>query len=1214
MKIKELRIYKKIKSFFEKKENHQQDYNFYPLSPNDRIENGKSYFDALNWALNNDKIKNIALTGPYGSGKSSILQSFRKQNTNKKFYFLNISLATFKEEEEKKEENQAPSKDNENKTIGEDLLRLIELSILQQLFYREEDKKLPYSRLKKIRSFTWKNLISTTIACFVFIASLFLLIKPDILLYILPTVTIPNYLKIVFAGVCVLGFAFIVYKLIPIFHNLKVNKLNISNVEIEISDEINKSVLNHNLDEILYFFEATGHNVVIIEDLDRFQETEIFTKLREINLLINNSNKIDRHVTFIYAIRDEMFTDKDRTKFFDFIVPVIPVINTSNSNEIIKKEMKHIGVKVSEVLIDDISLFIDEMRLLYNIINEFTIYKQLLSDELVQDKLLAMIVYKNIFPSDFVELSNYKGILYKTINKKQEYMKQKREKIDDEILKHKDEIKNLDTLKIKDIKELRAVYILQYANRLKGIKSFHINDTDYDINGVLEDDIFSYFIEDEIQYKHYNDNYYPRQIGINFTDIENQVNSKYTYKEREQLIKDWNNGKIGELKQKIESLLQQKDDLRNKKLQHLIDSKDVTIETSSNQQKILINLLLHNGYIGEDYLDYISIFHEISISRNDHKFLLNVKSSTKTEFTHPLDRIDKLINKINLIDFEKEYILNYRLVDYILDNPVYEKEKEAIFNFLKDESDTSIGFIDGFIANGSNLDGFFRELCHYWTGIWKYISSGASYSQILPYLPDNKICTYFNLIIKNAKNDDIKAIAEKSNLKEYISEHTEFCSIITDEEKIKEVLKTLEITFIDLDLTETPRDLLDYIYENNHYQINDVMIKIMLQEKGNFNQVNFDTKNYYAIKKSNCDNLIKYIENEISEYINNVYLKLENNTKENENCLIELLNNEYLDIKEKESIIKQVETKILNLSNINDNEVKDLLLNNSKLIPNWENILTCFINNENVISKPVITFLNNTKNVEILVKTKIKKETDDEFLKTLLLSEKIENNSYAQIIKPISELHTYDSLAFDSLLKDKVTLLIQNNILRLNDSNYTLLKDSFSNLHITLIEKRHLELTEELLEKLIFDNDDIINVLESATLPFEKKQMIVDAYDEGEIINSAKILNLLKNICLDHSFNVSKNVLMVILTKKEEKEESRIELYNKQYTILNKEDITIFLNSLSEPYPSIVEKGKRPLLQNTKPNKLFAENLKEKDYISNYNIGDKGIRISTFRK
>ncbi|WP_225370223.1 hypothetical protein [Methanobrevibacter arboriphilus] len=68
--------------------------------------------------------------------------------------------------------------------------------------------------------------------------------------------------------------------------------------------------------------------------------------------------------------------------------------------------------------------------------------------------------------------------------------------------------------------------------------------------------------------------------------------------------------------------------------------------------------------------------------------------------------------------------------------------------------------------------------------------------------------------------------------------------------KIKEVLKTLEITFIDLDLTETPRDLLDYIYENNHYQINDVMIKIMLQEKGNFNQVNFDTKKLLCNQKN----------------------------------------------------------------------------------------------------------------------------------------------------------------------------------------------------------------------------------------------------------------------------------------------------------------------------------------------------------------------------
>jgi len=66
---------------------------------------------------------------------------------------------------------------------------------------------------------------------------------------------------------------------------------------------------------------------VIFEDIDRFENTEIFVKLRELNNIINNSKQISRKVVFVYAIRDDMFIDKERTKFFYFIVPVIPYIN-----------------------------------------------------------------------------------------------------------------------------------------------------------------------------------------------------------------------------------------------------------------------------------------------------------------------------------------------------------------------------------------------------------------------------------------------------------------------------------------------------------------------------------------------------------------------------------------------------------------------------------------------------------------------------------------------------------------------------------------------------------------------------------------------------------------------------------------------------------------------------------------------------------------------
>ena len=61
------------KQLFEnKKEDIQLPY--IPLSPTDSAEDCDVYLDALSWALSNKKqIKNIAISGPYGSGKSSIL-------------------------------------------------------------------------------------------------------------------------------------------------------------------------------------------------------------------------------------------------------------------------------------------------------------------------------------------------------------------------------------------------------------------------------------------------------------------------------------------------------------------------------------------------------------------------------------------------------------------------------------------------------------------------------------------------------------------------------------------------------------------------------------------------------------------------------------------------------------------------------------------------------------------------------------------------------------------------------------------------------------------------------------------------------------------------------------------------------------------------------------------------------------------------------------
>lgn len=125
-----------------------------------------------------------------------------------------------------------------------------------------------------------------------------------------------------------------------------------------------KSIFNKYLSKILYFFEVNNYNIVIFEDLDRFKNPEIFVKLRELNFLINNYEKVDRKVVFIYAIKDDVFLSKERTKFFYFIIPVIPYLNSTNSYEILRKYVLKVSTSIDEDYINDIAPYIDDMRLM----------------------------------------------------------------------------------------------------------------------------------------------------------------------------------------------------------------------------------------------------------------------------------------------------------------------------------------------------------------------------------------------------------------------------------------------------------------------------------------------------------------------------------------------------------------------------------------------------------------------------------------------------------------------------------------------------------------------------------------------------------------------------------------------------------------------------------------------------------------------------------
>jgi len=107
---------------------------FIDLAPTDNADKAGVYSDALLYATSNPRVSNIALTGPYGSGKSSIIKSFLKKYRGDA---LQISLAAFLPESGTKVENASRQE--------------IERSILQQMLYGADANKLPLSRFKKIQ-------------------------------------------------------------------------------------------------------------------------------------------------------------------------------------------------------------------------------------------------------------------------------------------------------------------------------------------------------------------------------------------------------------------------------------------------------------------------------------------------------------------------------------------------------------------------------------------------------------------------------------------------------------------------------------------------------------------------------------------------------------------------------------------------------------------------------------------------------------------------------------------------------------------------------------------------------------------------------------------------------------------------------------------------------------------------------------------------------
>lgn len=397
------------------------------LAPSYEHEHHGLYFTVIKKAIESQpKVRNIALAGTYGTGKSSILHQVREQFDER---VIELSLLTLGEKPD------IGTPPNEMNPAAASTTNRIQKEIVKQLLYQQSPTDAPESRFRRIVRFRRKSeLLLATLVALVGIGVAALL-GLDITGTPAPGLAFdsrPHAIRVIVAygaGALIIGAVVMGARLL--FRGRgAIEKVSAGPATITLPPH-SVSYFDEYLDEIIYFFEMNPKvDIVLIEDLDRFNDPQIFEALRSLNSVLNSARQLrDRDFRFIYAVRDSVFgklgqdeehADSDearaevarsnRTKFFELIVPVVPFITHKNAGDLMREMVKDREHTVSPELIDLAARHLADMRLIRNIVNEFEIFKRRLLDGdsavpgLDADRLFAIVVFKNAHMGDFEKI------------------------------------------------------------------------------------------------------------------------------------------------------------------------------------------------------------------------------------------------------------------------------------------------------------------------------------------------------------------------------------------------------------------------------------------------------------------------------------------------------------------------------------------------------------------------------------------------------------------------------------------------------------------------------------------------------------------------------------------------------------------------------------------------------------------------------------------
>ncbi|WMJ02922.1 hypothetical protein RBU55_15530 [Pseudomonas chlororaphis subsp. aurantiaca] len=688
---------------------------FEPLTPVLlEVDRSHRYESELLSALSNDQIRNIAITGEYGAGKSSVIRTFVDRHPELTYAF--VSLAAFGKDLNKEGAGKVTSADSPvapvesssnssdpksaEKKNDSDILTRIEETIVQQLLYAVPSGQLPKTRLKRIIQASSPIIWFRTLFSFLMIVGALRLYVPTVekLPKVDPAWLVEWLLKIPgWAAVLVLGggglyMMFSALKLLSLF---SIDGFTIKGGKLETTHH--SSVLHKNIDEIVYCFERSKIDIVVIEDLDRFGIHDVFTRLREINFIIKQSPQINRPVYFIYALRDELFAVGEKTKFFDLIIPIIPVVNSENSREKMLEMLRErqfngaeLGTGLDYSLVETVCYLIDDMRLIKNIVNEFDMFSSILGGgsglKLDPNKLFSIIAIRNLHPAEYADLVKRRGAIYETIHGFNEWRFQQSKNAEDayQVLREQRERRVQEIAE--STAELRAYvwFELLKASNLPGANYVQVvQGNRFTMLDFVTDQVFGGIFDQSARLQMINVDMHGRVIQNSEVVGTKELLASTSYQKRYDLLQRTLVDIDDEMaEQRTEAGRINHQTFRAAAKKNYGD----IISQKLNGLDVVIYLMRH-GYFDTDYTDYFGYFYEGSLTSEDKNLILELRRGASVDVATGISAPKKVLEKLDTDDLSDGRGIIVTLVEYLsscpYSDPSMSHERSKLATILK---------------------------------------------------------------------------------------------------------------------------------------------------------------------------------------------------------------------------------------------------------------------------------------------------------------------------------------------------------------------------------------------------------------------------------------------------------------------------------------------------------------------------------------------------